>query len=522
MNSRYLLCLSAVLLILGAISTVLAAVPDSINYQGILLDTGGDPVTVPVTVVFAIYDRITDGSLLWSESQTLTPDADGRINAYLGGGTLLPPNLPLDEAVFDEPDRWLEITVETDPPMPRVSMVTVAYAYRVATVDGATGGNISGKLSVGPGHTESGNYTFVVGNNNVVSDDYASICGGFKNTAEAEGATVSGGGANEATAQYATVGGGESNKARGQFAVIAGGGGSSFADSNSAHGDHAAIGGGQRNHATRENTTVSGGYSNTASGSVATVCGGTTNLASGAISFIGGGGNNYTTNGFATIAGGTNNTAEGYSSAISGGYHNSVQGDYSCIPGGRRDTVTGEYSLVFGDEVYTEIDRMVHFFDGDNSGRVRINRDDKDIIGLPGSAPLRVGTDASNGNGAYLSAGGTWTNGSSRTLKENFQALDGQELLAKLAAIPVESWNYKNTAERHIGPVAEDFVAAFDVGTTRDDGTRENKYLSHGDLAGVALLAVKALDKKTRKIEELEDKLARLEAVVQQLLEERR
>jgi hypothetical protein len=42
--------------------------------------------------------------------------------------------------------------------------------------------------------------------------------------------------------------------------------------------------------------------------------------------------------------------------------------------------------------------------------------------------------------------------------------------LAKIAALPVESWNYKNTTERHIGPVAEDFVAAFDVGTVKNDG----------------------------------------------------
>jgi hypothetical protein len=111
-----------------------------------------------------------------------------------------------------------------------------------------------------------------------------------------------------------------------------------------------------------------------------------------------------------------------------------------------------------------------------------------------------VGTDGTNGNGAHLTAGGNWTNGSSRTFKENFESLDSQELLAKISGLPVEAWQYKDSDERHIGPVSEDFVEVFDVGTVRRDGSRDNYYLSPGDVAGVALAGVKELNQQDQEL----------------------
>jgi len=71
----------------------------------------------------------------------------------------------------------------------------------------------------------------------------------------------------------------------------------------------------------------------------------------------------------------------------------------------------------------------------------------------------------------------------------------------------INSWNFRESDEKHIGPIAEEFVAEFDVGSVREDGTRENQYLSAGDVAGVALLGVQELiaeNQELRKtIEEL-------------------
>ena len=119
------------------------------------------------------------------------------------------------------------------------------------------------------------------------------------------------------------------------------------------------------------------------------------------------------------------------------------------------------------------------FFDGQQPGGLRVNRDNGNGTS---SHPIHVGTDTDDGNGAYLSAGGVWTNGCSRTFKEDFTPIPGEELLEKIAALQIDAWRYINSTERHIGPVAEEFVAAFDVGTINENGTRDDKYLSNVDV----------------------------------------
>jgi hypothetical protein len=108
-------------------------------------------------------------------------------------------------------------------------------------------------------------------------------------------------------------------------------------------------------------------------------------------------------------------------------------------------------------------------------------------------------------------ARGTISQLSSRTAKENFEPIDNRALLAKIDALPVGSWNYRGAPERerHIGPVAEDFHAAFELGAS-------NRYIAPTDMAGVALASVKALQEEIHdrdaKIEQLEDRLRKLEA----------
>ncbi len=98
-------------------------------------------------------------------------------------------------------------------------------------------------------------------------------------------------------------------------------------------------------------------------------------------------------------------------------------------------------------------------------------------------------------SGAYLSTGGTWTNASSRSLKENFQSVDTTDILRKIDQLDLSSWNYKNenVSVRHLGPIAEDFYNIFHLGNS-------NKSISTIDPAGVALAGVKALNTKIEKI----------------------
>ncbi len=137
---------------------------------------------------------------------------------------------------------------------------------------------------------------------------------------------------------------------------------------------------------------------------------------------------------------------------------------------GHRAIVRASNTMVFGDSATTN-----WFF---NTGASPVS-----------GAALVVGSNSTNGNGAYLSTGGTWTNASDRNKKENFQPLDGNTILKKISRLPLTRWNYKGQSEQHIGPVAQDFYRIFQVG-------ENDKTISTIDPSGIALIGVQALYKK--------------------------
>ena len=91
-------------------------------------------------------------------------------------------------------------------------------------------------------------------------------------------------------------------------------------------------------------------------------------------------------------------------------------------------------------------------------------------------------------NNGNLVIKGTLTESSDVNVKTKFEALDGNVVLAKLEAVPVSEWTYRREGSgvRHIGPMAQDFYAAFKLGT--GDTT-----ISPRDMAGVNMAAIKAL-----------------------------
>jgi hypothetical protein len=121
-----------------------------------------------------------------------------------------------------------------------------------------------------------------------------------------------------------------------------------------------------------------------------------------------------------------------------------------------------------------------------------------------------AGSPRLNMNGATLSNGGVWTNQSSRTLKEGFASVDSMDILRKVAALPITTWTYKRSAEGlHMGPVAEDFKAAFGL-------AGDGKSIGTVDADGVALAAIQGLNQKLEsenaalkaRLEAIEAKLA--------------
>ena len=89
---------------------------------------------------------------------------------------------------------------------------------------------------------------------------------------------------------------------------------------------------------------------------------------------------------------------------------------------------------------------------------------------------LRIPTPAYDGGSA-----------SDRNLKTDVARIDDAAVLDKVATLPIERWSYKSErGVRHVGPMAQDFYAAFGVG---EDG----KHITSIDEDGVALAAIKAL-----------------------------
>ena len=78
---------------------------------------------------------------------------------------------------------------------------------------------------------------------------------------------------------------------------------------------------------------------------------------------------------------------------------------------------------------------------------------------------------------------------SDRNLKENFEPVSGLAVLEKVVSLPISHWNFKRDDIPHIGPMAQDFHAAFNLGT-------DERHIATVDADGVALAAIQGLNRK--------------------------
>ena len=107
---------------------------------------------------------------------------------------------------------------------------------------------------------------------------------------------------------------------------------------------------------------------------------------------------------------------------------------------------------------------------------------------------------------------------SDRNLKENFAPLSPREVLEKVAGLTISRWNFiGDTATPHVGPMAQDFHAAFGLGT-------DERHIATVDADGVALAAIQGLNEKvearSKHLEAenaaLKRRLEKLEALLEQ------
>ncbi|NQT84940.1 tail fiber domain-containing protein [bacterium] len=304
--------------------------------------------------------------------------------------------------------------------------------------------------------------------------------------------------------------GGNSITAGAYGATIGGGGQSSYV--NSVTGNYGTVSGGIFNTASGYSATVGRGDHNTASSQLATVGGGLLNT-SGELGTVGGGAWSLATGYAATVSGGATNYATGEKATVPGGNYNTAAGDYS-FAAGRRAIADGDGSFVWGDSN----DFDVHAW-GANQFVVRATGGYWLFSAVDGS-----GTPTS---GATLAAGsGTWGSWCDRNAKANCVPVHPRAVLEKVAALPISTWSYKtqDPSIRHLGPMAQDFYAAFGLG-------EDDKHIGTVDADGVALAAIQGLheivqekDARISSLEkqntELKARLTALEAVVRKLAQQ--
>lgn len=283
------------------------------------------------------------------------------------------------------------------------------------------------------------------------------------------------------------IGGGDENRitAGAVFGTIAGGGGDSAGDENVVSESSSTIGGGLRN-------LISDGTGSTDAGAFSTIGGGADNVVNGASGTIAGGSGNRAGN-WGAVGGGRDNVSTGRDSMIPGGAENAASG-IGAFAAGQRAKALHTGAFVWSDYVAFDFPSTgMHQFSVRSTGGARFV---SAVDGL--GAPTF---------GVQLAAGGNaWAPLSDRAAKANFCDVDEEALLERLAAVPIETWNLKSQdpSIRHIGPMAQDFAAAFGVG-------EDDRHITTSNADGVAFAAIQALYAKLQaKERELAEQSLRL------------
>ena len=355
-------------------------------------------------------------------------------------------------------------------------------------------------------------------------------------------------------------------------AVIGGGGRASLGYTNKVTDGLGTISGGNDNSVAGFVASIAGGASNEieTNANAAAIGGGAGNLIQGstvalgtAYATIGGGGYNTISSNatYATIPGGSANEA-GAEYSFAAGQQAQAMHQGAFVWADSQDaafasTTNDEFSIRAQNGVRIQTDKGVHLNAGDRPLIVR----DWDVfannaptykagigrwglfmepsmltLGIPGdyvagSPHFQIAKYSTNGtptqlvqvdlSGNMIVKGTVTANGvlltSDRNAKENFAPLNPQAVLAKVATLPVTKWNYKTAgkAEQHIGPMAQDFQAAFGLNGADD------KHISVVDESGVALAAIQGLNQKLNEkdaeIQALKQSVSELNQLIQSL-----
>ena len=106
-----------------------------------------------------------------------------------------------------------------------------------------------------------------------------------------------------------------------------------------------------------------------------------------------------------------------------------------------------------------------------------------------GGATFTSSAGGANQTVAWAPGNASWSFTSDRNAKDRVEPVNPQSVLEKVSRLPINEWSYIGYDQRHIGPMAQDFHAAFPL--NESDTT-----LNDADLHGVALAAIQGLNQK--------------------------
>jgi len=134
--------------------TVASTVPTMINYQGQLLDSGGNFVPDGTySMTLKLYNVPSGGTPFWEETHPNVEVTDGLFNVLLGEYV----SLPLDEGEpYPIDPTYLGVMVGSDPEMtPRQQMVSVPYAFRAGIAEQCVNADNDWDYTTNPPHMYS-------------------------------------------------------------------------------------------------------------------------------------------------------------------------------------------------------------------------------------------------------------------------------------------------------------------------------------------------------------------------------
>lgn len=215
------------------------------------------------------------------------------------------------------------------------------------------------------------------------------------------------------------------------------------------------------------------------------------------------------------------NAASGTATTVAGGVNNEATGKYATVPGGQQNTASGDHATAAGQAAGADSANAFVWNDGaayhdtDNDGT-----EDGFAASEPVTGELATGAETFNvsarggarivtgsSSATYIESGSTgWSAASSSETKTDEQPVDPGEVLDGVQSLNIQKWRYRDTPVKgrgpmHIGPMAEDWHSAFDIGGS-------DKHINSVNADGVAFAAIQAL---ASRVEELERRVKQAE-----------